>query len=631
MAEDSFDDLDSLLEIDSFNVDSIPVLIIGREHLYLEISKSIPESFGYRFTHADSVNKGLDFLIQHTYALLILDAHIQGFDVIKISINIKKTQPLTRQLLLTEDTNIDFLSNIFNNGSVDAILTWPVDQNELISNFGEQEAKYSINKMVTEFVKEPPRLSKAGILLLDPSIIGDKDTPVNFVGIIIVHNTVPVYIKWFEETLAQDDILVAGYLSSITAIGDELFHADESLKEINFGGVSVIFRFHEEFQFCFLVKNLNQSNVSSAEDRIEVLLEEILSNYSSQLANDTLTIEEEDKLENILDAFDRDDQLLFENYQKSKKETKETEEIPENILIFSSDLAIPELYGPELESINKESQNFQVYISSIEDESIKFINSNRIGVLILDYQIRASRTPLDFADFSKEMDPAIQIFMISNENKINDHIIKGLNSDVIDKIFSIKTSAQEIAIHTSEGLNKAAIFRSQSKSKGEDDSLDNLAVAKMKLRKNLDDYQEEVKPELAGIIISENMNLIYDKFWESENTVEIDKNMITGMITSLKDIGGEMFTSSEQIDGLELGGIDVFVRERQNYVFIYFVNKIKENTSVIVSKEVEEITDAYYSVLIEAEGIPYEHLRPIFDRFSEETHKKFTSLLNAKN
>ena len=88
----------------------------------------------------------------------------------------------------------------------------------------------------------------------------------------IVSQTVPRYTRWWEKTLSQDEYLLAGYLSSITALGDDLFQNEESLKEINFGGISVIFRFHETLQISFLVRNLTRHNYEKAEERITELV-----------------------------------------------------------------------------------------------------------------------------------------------------------------------------------------------------------------------------------------------------------------------------------------------------------------------------------------------------------------------
>ncbi|MHA2033333.1 MAG: hypothetical protein ACW99Q_28515, partial [Candidatus Kariarchaeaceae archaeon] len=119
---------------------------------------------------------------------------------------------------------------------------------------------------------------------------------------------------------------------------------------------------------------------------------------------------------------------------------------------------------------------------------------------------------------------------------------------------------------------------------------------------------------------------IYDRFWEE---VEFDKEMVSGLIESLKNVGGEMFTEEEKIDGLELGGTTIFVREQLDYLFIYFVKNVSPNTSVVIAKEVDTVTKLFADVIDESSGIiPVEELHPFFDKIAVKAHYSFTEILS---
>ncbi|MHA2403435.1 MAG: hypothetical protein ACXADH_10630, partial [Candidatus Kariarchaeaceae archaeon] len=93
-------------------------------------------------------------------------------------------------------------------------------------------------------------------------------------------------------------------------------------------------------------------------------------------------------------------------------------------------------------------------------------------------------------------------------------------------------------------------------------------------------------------------------------------------------IGEEAFTEYQLIDGLELGDGNLFVKHRSDFIFLYFVNRVNPNTSVLINKELDAVTSIFYEIIYESgDGVPYDLLSPIFMQIANTTYDEFTNLL----
>ncbi|MCH8907060.1 MAG: hypothetical protein IH840_08215 [Candidatus Heimdallarchaeota archaeon] len=641
MEDDPTADLDDLFSDLSFEPESIKILLIALPETYVDLSQKMNSDSSYEIEHVEKIDEAIPLLLQTSYPMVILDHAIPSFDIIAVSNIVRNNNKLARIIIVTQTISTSEFSNIYNNGSINAVLLQPFDELEIVKVLAQQDAIYSIELGVTEFINEPPKLSKASFLALDPSLsFGDEDLPLNFVGLMIVSHTVPRYTKWFEETLSQDEYLLAGYLSSIAALGDDLFQNKESLKEINFGGISVIFRFHDALQFSFLVRNLTRHNYQTAETRISGLLGTILTSYGEVLGNQDgfLTDEQYDSLDVIVNAFDAEDEVAAEAFRRQKEEEAKKYTKDLIVLVFGRELSELNVLRDSLNQLKATSsesdaseilRNYTIRTTTDEDEAIEIVQGGQVGAILLDSHLEASRSLLDFADFSREMDPSLLVIALDRNENITQTLVTGVNSDFFDYISKFDASPTEInkwviaALETSSNLKLA---------KEGDGSSSGLAAAKIKLRDDLEAYDADVKPELLGILITKSLSetgaldRVYDKFWES--TV-FDKDMLSGLVASLKSVGGEMFTESENIDGLELGGAIIYVRDQIDHLFIYFVKDVTPNTSVIVSKEVSEVTSIFADIINEAaDVIPIDQLKPFFDKIANKSHYSFTELFS---
>ncbi|MHA2249939.1 MAG: hypothetical protein ACXAD7_06235, partial [Candidatus Kariarchaeaceae archaeon] len=414
---DPTSDIDSLFaDEDSFQVDPTKILVIGEKDTYDMFTSLVDDT--YRLYHVYNIDNAITFLLQEKFAIIFLDSDAKDMKLVEVSKAVRTNHPLARIIVYSKKPKSSQIADIINYGSVNACLVHPLTTESVYKLISEQEAKYEISKTLTSFVSQPPKLSKASYLLLDPSLsFADEDKPAKFVGLMIVSFSVPKYTKFFEDFLAQDDVLFAGYLSSITLMGRELFTNREPLKEINFGGISVIFRFHEDIQISIFVRNLTRHNVDQVEETISEIVGDIMEKTSHEFNEIEISLESEQLISKIAQKFEDENEKIESEESEPKKDYER-----QLILLYGSDIR------EQLKLLEKlEKKNLRLKSTIVESTAIEILQNEDCGVLLLDSQIEIGRKPLDFAEFAREIIPSIQIIFRERDMKSHDSLVQALN------------------------------------------------------------------------------------------------------------------------------------------------------------------------------------------------------------
>ncbi len=620
--------LDHFFDDDEDELDITNALYIGE---YENYNKLLDMNTGSELSILyldDQDSMGIN-LLNNSYAVVFIED--DDNDIIQLSNTIHLSQPLCRIVLVTSNKDVVEFTKIKNYGVIHAIITTPFEEGMVQKTLFEQEARYTIAKSVTQFVKEPPKLSKASFLLLDPTLPIDENLPLNFVGVMITASTVPQYSIFFEEALAQDEFLFAGYLSSITALGDDLFNNKETLKEINFGGISVIFRFYENLQFSFLVRNLTQKNVEIAEKFISDIVNSILALHEEELVNirvDNQTVESINQIMRNIEKLNKnthasiEDQNKFENHLDTHY-----------ILLFAKDQDFAINFIKQFKEIELDVDfKYEFDYCTTEEEVINRINQDKYSVLFIDSKRNnGEKRILEQSILFSETALLLQIILIERNEKFTDDFVNGINMGRIDYVIPYNYTIEEVKPILEKSLKIA--YENKLKSKlSEGHQTNNLAVAKAILREHWEDYSDEETPIFHGIIISKGLEIIYDKFWPVEGiSTQFDSSMLAGLVTSLKSIAGEMFNETETVNTIDIKGSTVFVQTLGEYMFTFFVKNANTSIEKIVSNEVAEISKLYMEIIDEAgDFISMAQLMPIFNDIAERIKISFTNLLTSK-
>ncbi|MHA2097778.1 MAG: hypothetical protein ACW99A_03750, partial [Candidatus Kariarchaeaceae archaeon] len=504
MLNHPFDNLEDIPFDDStFGINRI--LLIGRRRLGLRLRTLLSYQEGYDLFCTPKIDEAINYMLQFTFPIIMLDIEDPDLDVISISNTLKQVQNIVRIILVTQTPNLSTIKEVVNNGNIDAILPISLSDNEFLKVIKEQEARYTIDHAMTAFVSKPPTLSKASFLLLDPTLsFGDENQPLNFVGVLISYKTVSRFTHFFETTIVQDELLLSSYLASINALGEELFKNQKTVKEISFGGISVIFRFYKSIQFSFLVRNLSRHNCEKAEERIDGLIDLVIPNFGNDLMENYLSEEKENDLLMLLqdfDQFDEVEQVLFREVENYKAETFKVNQI---VASFTSSWNLNEMIIQTLEQIKTEEMDYTLAIPENEDDLFWYLRGSNSGVIILDSK---SENVLYQAEYIKNASPAISIIYIHSDHLLSSTFTNGLNKDLFDYLLVQKNGDYDInellrlclrGLKTSRKMIEKAL-----KDQNSDSQIMNPIVAKTKLRLDVTSFDVEELPTLQGILITQ--------------------------------------------------------------------------------------------------------------------------------
>ncbi|MHA2504379.1 MAG: hypothetical protein ACXAE3_16110 [Candidatus Kariarchaeaceae archaeon] len=625
MSEDFNDlpDLDDLFSGEDFDEpladpEVINILFIGRRKLFDTFLATVGADPFTNFVYTKTVEDAIDHLLVDIFAIVMLDNEDPDMDLITISRIVRVNHPLARIVALSSSRRSLFIADIINHGAVDAYLPLPAQDHELLTIMTEQQAKHEIDKMLTTFVSDPPLMSAASYLLLDPSLSAREDEPVKFVGIMVAYKSVPRYSQYFEDLLAKDEILFAGYLSGITMLGQELLKSADPLKEINFGGISVIFRFYDDLQYSIFVRNLSKHNVGKAEEVITDILGELMSAHENILAStDRPTDEELVGMEAICNRFDNvNEQVIYEHETKDQGQVFKGQEV----LIYGTDNKEHQKIMNYLDS----KVEFRITTTSKEEEAKDFFRNTEIAVLVIDSDLNnyAVQSPLDFADFVKDEYPFTQVIYQMRDRRASSPIIRSLNSGAINYLISYRSTRKELRDWIEKGIEKSLEIRAQSES-SEAGGLDAAIIAKTMIRSNAQSYLTDSTPVLGGLFISKAETPIFKRFWEP-SVAELDEHMLAGLVASLESVGGEMFYDDSSIGGLELGDSNILVEHRDEFNVVFFIKNLASHNVIMIKQDLENFTDKLWELVSGAEVHQDEEFASRLDTLSNKILSDFS-------
>ena len=599
-------------------------LFIGRKSLFDKLVPIVQKFTDANFVCKNTIDEAIDLLLVDIYAIVMIDAEDPKVDLITLSRIVRVNHPLARIIGLSNSKRSLYITDIINHGSLDAYLPLPVNEHLLINILADQQAKHDIYRMLTKFVSQPPELSAASYLLLDPSLSSGEDQPEKFVGLMIAYQSIPRYSRYFEDLLAKDEILFAGYLSGITMLGQELLNSKDPLKEINFGGISVIFRFHEDLQFSIFVRNLSKHNVVHAEEMITKVLDELLEYAEEEIAS---THRPKDS---TLDQID----LIVDNFQVFNALASDKQELGERILDFSGQTVL--FYGTDLEELEKMEKYLKnkVDYSTIsfteEDKAKTYLKQHDPAVLVIDSDLENLdvQHPLAFADFVKDDYPFIQVIYLIRDRRASGPIITSLNSGAINYLLSYRTPRKELAEWIDRGIGKAIEIRRESEV-AIDGGLNSALAAKTKIRKSEESYLPENQPVLEGIFVAKEENPIFKIFWNEG--VDYDDHMLAGLLASLDSVSGEMFYDENDVGGIELADTNVIVKHRSDFNIVFFVKNLLSHNINIVNKYLNKYGDQLYEVIDTAESPDDDRTHAVLDTKSNNILSDFSEVFAAIN
>lgn len=573
--------------------DNIPevsnVLIVGDSDTSLLLSYNLQNVARFsRIIHVRKPSDAITILIMDLFSVAIIDHDTNRLDTINLSRIIKIKQPLCRIISITQIPTKPLLFDLINNGFIDSYMKLPIDDFMAQRIILEQQARYEINQTLQQFIINPPKFSPAYYLKADPSYSSVSDIQFELVGLVVSYETLTRYVYFRRDYLNTDEILLSGYLSAITMLGNTLF-SQSTIDSIDFGGVSAVFITHEKLHYAFFLENLSKNNFNQAEQFLEELTREIDYGFSDVLvsgaaleAEDTRNINS--KISNLIDQ--------ISTVKGGKLGSKKP-------IILS--------YGPEYLStsvmLSNLSQKFKVKSFIDETDAFEFLYKNNVDVVLVSPVITQKKSNLGFAARVLDISPNVQIIGINYRYSLV-QLVKILNSGVISRVIYPRLSEEKFEELLNNSYESAHSIDLESNLGVKQRVLLSYEphIQRSLLRKGQMTYNRMKKPDLFGVFIARDSMPYYSKYFFLQNLSEsFDELLFAGFISSLDTFAQEMFSASEPYSGIVLGSASLITFNYFDYSFAFFTGNIDELNYPFVKKHLSESVHFLFDLISNTE------------------------------
>ncbi|MHA2090906.1 MAG: hypothetical protein ACW98K_08610 [Candidatus Kariarchaeaceae archaeon] len=566
------------------------LLIIGKSQYSVSFVEVIQKQLTMdQIIHVADHDSAVDEMLAIRFAIVIIDNQGKDIDPVYVSRLVRINNPLSRVIVISEEDTIEFIVSLINQGSVDSLIPLPIDDFTACSMVLEQQAKHEINFMLNEIIANPPKFSPAYYLRSDPTLLpDDHEQSVEILGCVISYQSVTRYSRFFKDVLVNDEFLLSGYISAMTTLGRQLFQQGRSIREINFGGISVFFHEEEDLHFSFFMQNLSKLTYEDTEQIVNELVMDIQFLCGSELS-DNISMEEgtSAKIDKIVD-----DKL------------NQPKEVPDGqkpiLLSFGTQYLITSIV------LNSFKDDYEIFSVEREEDALICLFSNDVDVLLITPIHNSKISQLAFASEIKERLPKMQIIGIMDRFASN-HLIEILNSNVVDMILS-----NEYSIDTFRYLLEKSIKRSKSLKESKLSirqhqfvfSFDQSTVAKSLLRQSQRDFEQILTPELHGFVITKDDLPYYSTHWQfGPSKIQVDELMFAGFISSISSFSREMFNETEPYAGITFGDASLIILNYFNISFSFFVVNVDQSNYKLVHKHIEYAVYLIYQLITNTQDL----------------------------
>ncbi|OLS27845.1 MAG: hypothetical protein HeimC2_10410 [Candidatus Heimdallarchaeota archaeon LC_2] len=559
--------------VDEKSIDESNLLLIGDSATSVELMNYLHELISATcIVHVSNFKDAVILLLQWQFSVVILDHNPPNIDAVSFSRVVRLNHSSTRIIVISPFYNEELFQLFINQGSVDEIITVPIDKDRIISSIKLQQARTQINHLMNQMIRTPPIRSPAYFLLQDQNLEIDNPFIVfDFVGLIVSYKTNVRFQIFLEEMFETNKMLFAIYLSAITIMGQNMFSSNEKIKEINFGAISVIFHFGDDLQISILFKNITKYNISKAEKFANSVVEELIDKiYPIISTNKSISKKEDLFVKNTLET-------LVDTHRKSKKQFSDLI----NVVFYgkSSDLLI--------EILTNQKGRKEFFFVQFHEDLLSLISDHNIDLVIINPLLQSNLSPLSLSTQIKDISPRVQI--VGMLDQLDSEVLKKIiSSGVIDIILTLENTREQIHKWIKNTVEVASIIKNNSLIPSPLNlrfSYQQTAIARSLMRLHPVSYLEMNVPTLLGIFIIRNNHPFYSKLWfDGGEQVDLSDEVLVKFITSLNIFSREILQSNEIVDTIKYGNASLIIHDLLEFSFIMFAKNIDDTNFELTYK-----------------------------------------------
>ena len=587
------------------------LLIIGSSSTSISFSENIQNIGRFNnINHVRNAQDALTALLREEYAVVIIDNDSEDMNTVTLSRIVKVNQPLSRVIVISQYTTKKLLVTLINLGSIDSYMQIPIEDFTAHSLVLEQQARYEINRTLNQFILHPPKFSPAYYLISDPDIAKQQNDEFDLVGCVVSFETVTRYVYFRRDYLTTDEVLLSGYMSAITMLGQTLF-SKSTIDSIDFGGVAAIFKTRGKLHYAFFLENLLKNDYHKAERFLDTLASELTMQYGNIL--ETGMVEPSDS--RIINS-------LIESKIQEISEVKRSSRMNRKGRILS--------FGPQYLNVSIQlsqmEDRFDIVTIVDEQKAYDYLAENEVDVVLVQPMLTKINSNLFFTGRVLDIQPKAQIIGVNNRFH-TDQLIKILNSGVVSTVIEAHLGYEEllgwinravehsrsIDISSTEGIKQRPLL-----------SKEGIAISKSVLRNDETSFLRIRHPELYGIFIARDTMPYYSKFFTpADITAGFDEVLLSGFISSLESFAKEMFASSQPYSGVGLGNASLIIFNQFDFSFAFFTGNVDESNYLVVNQYISKCVHNLFDLISNAEASSDLDL----ENFDKDVPKKIDQIL----
>lgn len=606
---------------DDQQINASNLLLIGSSNATIELIKNLHELVkSTRIIHVNNFKDAVLLLLEWQFSVVILDHNPPDIDAVSFSRIVRLNHSSTRIIVISPHYNQQLFQLFINQGSIDAILTTPLDKAKTISAITEQQARNEINHLMNQLIRIPPIRSPAYFLLQDQTLEFDNPFVVyNFVGLIVSHKSNVLFQIFMDDSIDRNEMLFAIYISAITIMGQKLFTSNEKMKEINFGGISVILHFSRDIQVSFLFKNITKYNISKAEKYAAIVVEELEEKIFPIIKDaNPLSNEEDVFVKNTLET-------LVDLHLTTK--TQFSDKI--NILFYgdSSDSI--------LSILNDQEGKKDYFFVDSHNDLFTLISDHNIDLVVINPLFEHDSSGLFISTQIKDISPRVQIVGIVDQFE-RQMLEKVISAGIIDYVFTLENTEEQLQKWIKKAIEEARIIKNNSlipRPLNLRFSYQQTAIVRSLMRMHPVSYWEMNVPTLLGIFIIRNNHPFYSKLWfEGGELIDLSDELLVKLITSLNIFSREILQSNEIVDTIKYGNASLVIHDLLDFSFIMFAKNIDDTNFELTYKHMNISILMLYDLLSGA-NIPEawdEEFNFTVDQVIYDLFFKFSSLSSTE-
>lgn len=256
------------------------ILVVDDDPTICKILSRILET-SFKVDTSTTIDQATEFLMKKEYGIVIIDYNLNDrVDGVEFASYVKSISSLSYIIMLTGNADFQVIKNALNEGNINKFLMKPFDQQDLLDIVDVAKSSVTSKLEVSSLLRSSDGIKMAQNLLTQffDENLDIELSEFQLIGVVISRNSIPVFSKFIKTEYLKKftDTIFSGFMTAINMVGREVFSDETNVNTLKFGEISIYFRFHGNYQFCYLIKHDQLGSIPYELELFDNFAEEIM-------------------------------------------------------------------------------------------------------------------------------------------------------------------------------------------------------------------------------------------------------------------------------------------------------------------------------------------------------------------